>query len=394
MSFSAVATYTTDKSADMFGQGGFEELGSDFFDQFITYSPLEDASSDYTILPDSLLETSISDSQSGDVSLSDDEGKFCSQNQERGEPWANNSAASLGSQLYSELSGRAAVSDSDLLSLENINLGSLQLPAPSQTSLPSSPLPNTTAATRRKNRIVESLSKSFKRATANLDIRLLRSPIKKSSSPKMMRASNNKSSLDLWGDKLQLDPSNFDFDLQANLLPLSPPPSAKAPDAFQESDLMTPAKGKLPNGFTYRDASNQQGNRSSLYDTPLATPTLEASSSRKVSQQVQADAALYPITPQTQNGTAAWSQLPTSPNFTQLDTTTMYPLANLESPLWFGHANTAPLAQPSPSNFHTNPVQRASKSLAMQLQNDLAFSTNDLTLDPMNIVSDTAFGVL
>ncbi|CZR53156.1 uncharacterized protein PAC_03034 [Phialocephala subalpina] len=383
MSFSAVATYTTDKSADMFGQSGFQDLGSDFFDQFITYSPEDEA---YSILPNSTYLENISDSHSGDLSLSstDNEGKLFSYNPWRGEAWPHsNSAASLpsmpGSQFYSELSGRAAISDSELLSLENINLESPLLPAFTQISLPPSPSPIASAATRRKNRIAESLSKTFKRATANLDTRLLRSPIRKSSSsPKMIRAHSNKSSTDLWGDKLdKLQLSNFDFETQANILPVSPPASAKLP-VFKQEELTTPSKGKH-NSVSYRNASNQHANTSSLYDTPLATPKLEAPTSRNVSRRIPAD--LYPITPQAQNAGPTWPQLPNTQRFTSLDTNTMYP--DLESPLWYGHANTAPLAQPSPSGFHTSP-QRATKSLAMQLQNDLAFSTNDLTLDPLS----------
>ncbi|KAF8863635.1 hypothetical protein BDZ45DRAFT_685867 [Acephala macrosclerotiorum] len=386
MSFSAVATYTTDKSADMFGQSGFEDLGSDFFDQFITYSPEDE---DFSIVPNSTYLENISDSHSGDLSLSstDDEAKHFSYNPWRGEARPhNNSGASLlsmppGSQFYSELSGRAAISDSELLSLEDINLESPLLPAFTATSLPPSPSPNASAATRRKNRIAESLSKTFKRATANLDVRLLRSPIKKSSSSSKMTRASNKSSLDLWGDKIdKLQLSDFDFETQANILPLSPPASAKLP-VFKEEELMTPAPGKHLNGFAYRNASNQHANTSSLYDTPLATPKLEAPTSRNVSQRVPAD--LYPVTPQTQNTGPTWSQLPNSPDFASLDTNTMYPLSDLDSPLWYGHANTTPIAQPSPSGFHTNP-QRATKSLAMQLQNDLAFSTNDLALSPMS----------
>jgi hypothetical protein len=368
MSFSAVATYTTDKSADMFGQSGFEELSNDFFDQFITYSPLEDTTPEYSLLPDTSLERSMSD-QSGDSSFSstDDEkhnGPW------RGEAWAH-SAASLpisGSQFYSELTGRAAISDSELLSLENINLESPLIPALAPTSLPPSPSPNATLTTRKKNRIVESLSKTLNRATASLDKRLLRGPIRKSSSsPTMMRAQGNKSSREL-----QLE--DFDFELQANILPLSPPPSAKAPNAFQESDMMAPAKGKLLNGFSYN-----RNTSTNLYDTPSSTPILEAPSSRVVSQDLSGEIGLYPITPQSQNVPATWSQLPNSQEFANLDTNAMYP--DLESPFWYG-ANTTTIAQPSPSGFHTNP-QRATKSLAMQLQNDLAFSTNDLQLDPI-----------
>jgi hypothetical protein len=44
------------------------------------------------------------------------------------------------------------------------------------------------------------------------------------------------------------------------------------------------------------------------------------------------------------------------------------------------------MVQPSPSNFHAHP-QRATKSLAMQLQNGISYGINDVGFNPSNMAS-------
>jgi hypothetical protein len=140
MSSSALASYPNDK--DMFGQG-FEELDSDFFDQFLIFSPIDNASPDYSLLPEhAFLGSSISDSHSGEISSSstDDEAKHtivsprCRDESRALKQKSALSTSAHGNAFYAESSRRAAISDSELLSLEGITLNSPQTPAHTQTS--------------------------------------------------------------------------------------------------------------------------------------------------------------------------------------------------------------------------------------------------------------------
>jgi len=388
MSFSAVASYNN--SSDLFDQT-YEELDSDFFDQFLNHSPLGSDTLEYPNLPNSTY-LDISDSHSGGTSLdsTDDEAKHTIiHNPWQGESWAiTQDEASLhsaqGNDFYAELSGRAAVSDSELLSLECITLDSPQIAAHPHNSLPSSPSPSSTLLERRKNRLVESLSKTVRKASGSIDKRL-RSPIRKSAaSPKMKRSHSNQTTLDNWGQKLSLDASKFSFDFEPSLTPLSPPPSAKVSDVSEISNS-TGTKHQYLNGFSANNYLPKQAARTTAYDTPLATPILETHHARRASfQQLPSDGAFPPITPQ-QSISPSWSQIPGSSEFSAYEASTLYP-ADIDAPVWWNHAAAAPMAQPSPTGFHANP-QRETKSLAMQLQNDISYSANELAFDPSNMVS-------
>ncbi|KAL5321598.1 hypothetical protein ACEPPN_009558 [Leptodophora sp. 'Broadleaf-Isolate-01'] len=391
MSFPAVASYSVDKAPDMFVQG-YEELGSDFFDQFLTYSPADEETTDYPLTESTFLKRPENRFGGASLSSTDDENKHVvAQELWQGDSWAvedenvaSQSAPASADQFYT--SRRAAISDSELLSLEGIYLESPQIPAHTQTSLPSSPTQGLLPTLRRRSRIVESLSKTFKKATASLDKSILRSPIRKAkSNPAMMRMTHqNNSNLDLWGQKLGLEAAKFNFDFEQNDMPLSPPSSARAPGVLQLSNSVDPQKGELINGLSYKHTLTQHMPRPSAYDTPLSTPTLDRYPSRRTSQQLRSDSALFPITPQAQNASSSWSQLPGSPDFNTYGNSSIYP--EIDSPIWWNHAATAPMAQPSPSNFHTNP-QRSSKSLALQLQNDLAYNSNDIGYNPSGMAN-------
>ncbi|KAH8796698.1 hypothetical protein BGZ57DRAFT_18143 [Hyaloscypha finlandica] len=385
MPFSAVASYHT--SCDLFDQT-YEELGSDFFDQFLTFSPLENETLEYPSLPDSTyLDTS--DSHSGGTSLdsTDDEAKYSViDNAWQGNSWAfTQDEASLhsaqGNAFYAELSGRAAVSDSELLSLEAINLDSPQIARCSHNSVPSSPSPSATLLERRKSRLVESLTKTVRKATGAID-RSLRSPIRKSTSSLAMKRSHS-SETDNWSQKLALDATKFSFDFEKSIAPLTPPPSARISDL---PDYLNSAstKQKPLNGFSDNSFLTKPIDRQTDYDTPLATPTLGADRTRSVSFQ-QPPSDFFPITPQPQNVSASWSQIPGSPKFTAYEAPALYP-ADVAAPVWWTNAATVPMAQPSPSSFHANP-QRATKSLVTQLQNGLSYNGNELAFDPSKMAS-------
>ncbi|KAG4442684.1 hypothetical protein IFR05_001791 [Cadophora sp. M221] len=394
MSSSAVASYSADKSPNMSAQG-YEELGSDFFDQFLTYSPTDDDEiDDHPLTESTFLKRSENHLGGASLSSTDDEDKYMVAQ----EPWQGDSWAVDGGNVASQTtsadqfytSGRAAISDSELLSLEGIYLESPQISAHTQTSLPSSPTQGPVHTLRRRNCIVESLSKTFKKASASLDKSILRSPIRKAkSNPAMMRTTHQSNShLDLWGRKLDLEATKFNFDFEQDDLRLSLLSSARVPDVLQLSNSADHQRGELIDELSYKHTLTQHMPRPSAYDTPLSTPTLDRYPSRRTSQQLRSDSALFPITPQAQNASSSWSQLPDSPHFNNYDgKSSTYP--EIDSPLWWNHAAAAPMAQPSPGNFYTNP-QRSSKSLALQLQNDLAYNGNDIGYSP----SDMANGLM
>ncbi|PBP20548.1 developmental regulatory protein WetA [Diplocarpon rosae] len=396
MSFSAVAYNWNNKGADMFVQG-CQELDADFFDQFLTYSPEPGETPDDATIPESSL-GQPTEYQSADASLSstDDETThaiatgtwqhdFLTVEDHDG---ALRHSAS-GDQFY-ELAGRAAISDSELLSLEGIFLGSPPVHAASQRSLPSSP---TTGPAyhplRRKNRMVGSLSKTFQNATASLDQSQLRSPIRKQkSTPKMMGAAHqncSRSNLDLRGQELAVESAKFDDDLEQDDAPLSPPPSSRGPDAAQLSSSLDPQHGELLDGLTSRSAFTPQQRmvRPTACDTPLSTPTRARHPSRRLRQHARSESAFFPTTPPAQHASGSWSQMPGAPELPGYGASPVDP--EIESPLWWNHAATAPIAQPSPINFHNS--RRASKSLAMQLQNDLAYHSHGMGLDTSGVVS-------
>lgn len=393
MSFSAVASYPSDKGTDFYGQG-FEDLDSNFFEQFLTFSsPAYSEGHEYSAIPQpEYLEKSITDSHDTLSSLDDDTKTTGDQNswQGEGDLWATGAAsasASFGPNhsqangFYSELSRRAAISDSELLSLEGITLDSPHIRAHSQLSLPSSPSPAVVAATRRKTRLVESLSKTFKKATGSIE-KSLRSPIRKpNTSPKMGRVSNHsQTSIDQWGHKLQVDALKFKFDFEENTVSLlSTPLSTNVAEQPETLDEILEIKTERPNGFIY---NTQQIDLTAEFDTPLTTPVLVSDHSRKTSGEEIG----YPITPQLQNNSAVWSQAPSSSERNTYGSRSIYPPADMDTPVWWNHASTAPMAQPLPTGFHTNP-QMATKSLAHQLQNDLAFENNDVACSPSIMAS-------
>ncbi|CAG8979346.1 hypothetical protein HYALB_00002472 [Hymenoscyphus albidus] len=351
MSFPVVASYNT--SPNMFGPS-YEELDSEFFDQFLTFSPNHNG--EYPLAP----EATIDYVDSGDASGSshDDDMKNLSEHGSwPGEGWtADFGEASLDEafsikdhDFYSELSGRAAISDSELLSLEGITLDSPIKTTFSQISLPSTPYPSVAAEARRKSRVAESISNSLKKATTNLE-RTLRSPIRKQSATKLTRHSNHsQKELEQLDDKFHLDALKFKFDFEEN------PSSLCLLDNFPIMEAI-----KLENIDTQD---------SSILASPLDTPELCGNHSRKVSQN-----SMLP-TPELQSTAAFWPET-ASPSFSPAtyDSATFLP-TDPNPPMRWNHASKAPLAHPLPTGYHTNP-QLATKSLALQLQNGLAHDSN------------------
>ncbi|KAL3425788.1 hypothetical protein PVAG01_02579 [Phlyctema vagabunda] len=391
MSLHITPAYPNDQGYDSL-RLGFEDLGNDFFDQFLTFSPADNERPDFPDfeVPESTLrERFLIDGQSratspilGQDQLRESMADICESE------YTENSTSSQHfapkrNQFYSESTGRAAISDTELLTLEGITLQSPHLTRNvDEEFVPASPTP-----LRRKPRLVESLTRSLRKPSA----RSARSPIRKTSaSPTMMCASRySQNDFDIWGPRLQLDPTKFNFDFQQQNSPLSPPPSAKVSNA-SESSLISACKMDNSDPFTYNPAFSQpaqhySGARPADYHTPLATPTLEAHHSRRPSfQQTPPDSVLFPATP----------QFPPSNSWPQDQTTAEYNYAASNSfvqdsdapPVWWNHASTAPMAQPSPSTFHNNP-QRATKTLAAQLQNELAYNANELAMSHSSLTN-------
>jgi len=388
MSVSAMATYPNEKSFSR----GYDDLDADFFDQFLTYSPVEDEEPDFSLLPPStFLGSSISDENSaGTCSDSlDEDGKV--QDHWLGESWiipqdpaSLHQNSDLDNHFYSEMTGRAALSDSELLSLEGITLQSPRTNAYSHPSLPSSPSPAVTAFSRKKRQVVETFSRKVKKVAGSIE-KALRSPIRKvTSSPKMLRNQNNS---DIWEQKL--DSSKFKDDLEQATECLSSPPSAIIPDTPEMLDpisVMT-TNVEYRRQQSYNDRMLQHNNTApENYETPMTTPLLDTESSRKTSsQQRLLDSMDFPPTPQHDQVSNIWSQLPGSSEFNAYGTPTMYG-PEVDPPLWWNHAAAAPMAQPSPTALHINP-QRATKSLALHLQNEVSYSANGRAYLPPNMAS-------
>ena len=372
MPTSSIAACSNDKASDFFRQG-CDELPADFFDEFVTFNN-ENETMEYTNLPPSAyLDASASEKTSLDIPSNVFENEIKPDTFTNGDP-----------KFYNDLMGRAAVSDTELLSLEGISLESpyiAQHPQHPQRSLPPSPTPTAAVLSRRKTRMAEALSKSFKRATNSFDKALLRSPTRKAvSSPNMISAPHHIDNLEHWGQKPEHDASKFDFNFNENSRNLTPPLTCRVSDISPKL-IRTPSKPS--NGFTNPPSMHRSANSGSYHT--LATPRLDHGYSRNSSGQFSSG-PLFPVTPQNHNGPGSLGRLPQSPpvsTFRSSSSNNIY--SEMEEPLWWSHASTAKIAHPAPSGFH-NP-QRATKSLAMQLQNGLAYSTNNMTFDSASMAS-------
>lgn len=368
-----------------FLSNNFEELDNAFFDEFITFSPSNDSLSDPKFSDES--ESKDESPEKLIESLHDADTKEIEDNWQA-DPWgfAQDSASPDGTQdnlFYAELSGRAAISDSDLLNLEDISLQSPQIEAWAHPSLPSSPAP--TASTRKKSR-VEALANTLKKVSTKTE-KSLRSPIRKpnTKSSNMIRGSTSheKMSRETLRRKLALDSSKFNFNPRHEP-PMSPPQSARMPNASDHASLM-----KIPQNtdiseelWTGMPQDLQFPSVPTDYNTPLSTPNLDHKHTPEMRyRQSPMNGSMYPITPKSQTVSASWSQIPGSANFGSIEASSEYPVeVQAEgNSLWWNQAPTTPMTHPSPNTLHRNP-QRATKSLAFHLQNELSYTTNDMDM--------------
>lgn len=386
---------STEKASNHCGQS-FEHLDADFFDQFLTFDNTADhASPDYSILPATFDDCDEFMSVTTPTSCLDDILNLSTQVEDVPTMHAAASCpADLSSQFYAEISGRATVSDPELLSLSSITLESPQLPANSQTS-PSSPENDAPQSQRRRSKIVDSLSRTFKKTAASIDKNIFRSPIRKASTPgKIHTTRSNRSQQDLWGRKLSQDPAKLDFDFDFNFdidvdisnngLPMSPPPSGKVSDASEHSNAI-PERQITTSGFPYNITMPQPQTPGLGYDTPLATPLLEQHHTpRTMFRGAPADSSPFPVTPRNKHPSGSWTRIPSGGYSQYSPNQNSYPMSEMDDSLWCNHAATTSIAHPSPSGLRSN-SHNTSKTLAMQLQNGLSFSSNDLSFDPLDL---------
>lgn len=367
MSFPTMASFPGEKHS--FSGQSYDDLGADFFDQFLTFSPVDEGHGFSTLPHSTLVENSISEANASSSSLdsSHEQDKWQSDSWLLPETPFPDSSGAL--HFYSELSGRAAISDSELLSLEGITLQSPLVNTYSHPSVPCSPTTGSTSLPRKK-RITACLAKTLKTATSNLE-KALRTPIRKiAASPNFGRG---QSSSEIWGQKLEALKFSFDFGEKPQA-PLSPPSTARIP---------TTSEFPIKSEHDYVDGMGVKGFQH--FKTPQSTPVLDSGDSRRTSSQQPLSNGMHlRQTPNTDAGPNQWSQLPRLTKSNGYPTPSMY---GDDAPLWWNHASTAPMAQPSPTALHINP-QRATRSLANQLHNDISYRANKQAYLPQNMANN------
>ncbi|KAM3079311.1 hypothetical protein ACMFMG_005745 [Clarireedia jacksonii] len=375
------ATIQHEKPSNLFVQT-FNELENDFFEQFVTFSPSNDGFN-FSDIPDSTFHNeSDQKDQPTEASANALHDMRHIEENWQGDPWVfAHDSASPHDQIedtlfYAELSGRAAISDPEILSLKDISLDPPHIEAWSHPSLPSSPVP---APTKRKTHL-NAIADKWKKVGKATE-KMLRSPIRKlSNTPKTIKASssNGKSSRTAMDRKVALNAPKFGFDIHA---PMSPPDSTKLPngsDQFTKKHLKTENIENLWN----MPHAMQFPTVPAVNDTPQTTPNLGVKGTRDMCfQQSPSNGTIYPMTPKSHHVSATWPQIRGSNSFGSLGTSPEYPteVENNGNSLWWNHASTAPMAQPSPSTLHRNP-QRATKSLAYHLQNEVSYAHNQMDM--------------
>jgi hypothetical protein len=334
------------------------------------------------------------------------------------------------------------------ISLERIRLQSPTL-TPLSPSLPSSPKSSVVelveASARRKSRFLDSVSKTLnipkirrgvglpegqhrspiRKLTQGLDTHHLnhvrspsrkvttgaevhfssptRSPIRKSTSPaKMMRSSQySEQNLQEWSARLASEASKFDFGFQNSSGPLSPPPSARVSDSSDSSNTMMATSNSTHSQFSWDQPAQQYATRGPTdLHTPLTTPTTgtHGFTHEQGSSGQDASNMMYPGTPQhthqQRHVSTSWAAPQLGSDFHQYSAP---PSAFVQEsdiyssepgpdapPIWWGNASAAPMSHPSPASF-PRASQQDTKSLALQLQTELAFNANELALSPSNM---------
>jgi hypothetical protein len=385
MSVPSLGSYLHNQRSDAFAQK-YEELGPDFFDEFLTLNPTDNEEQNYSALSDSnFFRNTCGDGGSADTSSSsqnDDVNHGTRKDETGGELWTQSSELSQSNPIYPESSGRGAFSESEILSLEGITLSSPHIPTRLECYLPPSPSYDTATFMRRKSGISETPSKCFKGNIGNVErnLRNLRNPIRKANSfPKMMHTSY-KSNSDLWVTKLESSKLSLDFHGQAVSLPSSMSAGASgAPERLRSGRFVNETVA-CPDVVIQHLCSGPLD-----FEMPLPLPVLYHKPVKRGDEHHVSNNAGFPSAPEFEHTSHEWSPIPSS---LRLDTnrSPSFFASETDLPIWWNHAATAPMAQPSPTAFHVNPV-RETESVAMELQHIVPHCSIELPYRPSNMES-------
>jgi hypothetical protein len=294
------------------------------------------------------------------------------------EMWTQHLTTSQGNTIYQESTWKATLSETEIPSLESITLDSPQTPTRFPSSFSQSSY-DTATFLRRPSGISDTPSKSLKTCSGSS----LRNPIRKANSfPKMIRHSHRSNS-DLCGHKDQSARLNVNFHGQTGTL--SSPPSLEGFHQPGGSKLGGARNENLPyiNGIA-------QGFSSSVFkfETPLSTEVSDIQSGRDAKCQAS-DNVVFSPTSRSNYASSRWSPLPSSSSLSTSSIPLSFP-SESDSPIWWNHATSVPMAQPSPTAICNNP-KRATRSVALQLQDKVSHTMNVLPFYPTNATSGAEF---
>jgi hypothetical protein len=386
MPFAALLAMPLDKGAGSFGQSG-NDPRNDFFDQYLTFNTVNVDGSVYLTAPESTLLVSKakgSDSAGTSTKMWKDEAGQNLPQHLRGEPPQGESAASLndkseGNAFRFQDSGRAAGPEFALLSLEKARSPRLKCPPPSPELL-------VNRKTRERHQILEGFHKPFQNEKEIKTLRKSTSPIRKATSPaKMRRSQYTEQNIHDWGQRIASDDPKFDFGFQ-HTGTLSPPPSGQASESSDNNNHMMAVTQQHDGTFAWDHPISEQYAYRTTEDTdsPLTTPPADNASFHQSNMHNASSNNMIYATSHRHQSSASWVQAPVNSDYT-FEASTPY-VEEQDSPIWWGNAATTSMAGPAPSGYQRQ-NQHNTQNLAMQLQAELAYTTNELSLSPSNMPS-------
>jgi hypothetical protein len=377
------SSYSDDLGSDAFASS-YGDLGPDYFDDLLTFNPGAQENHNYSILSDpNFFQTAKDEGSSANTSsstLGDDVNCSIGRYDTEDELWAQ-TTLSQGNPIYPESFGRAALPESEILSLESITLDSPRTPAHFKTPLRSSRSYDSATFLRRPSGITDTPTK-IKNGTGCVE-RNSRNPIRKTSSVPSMTRSSQKSNSNLWAAKLEFSKLAVDFQDKASI-----------PSSISTGDS-APLENSRSTGWLGSDCGAHVDQMAGVladkvfdFETPpnqvSDVRTLRRRDRRQVSKVSD---SLFLPNPEFDHSSNGGSQMHDGlPVFDPHGDPSMY-TSGTDSPLWWNHAATAPMAQPSPTALHVNP-ERAAGSVAIQLQNKMAHNFNGLPYRPSSTASD------
>ena len=383
MSFPSLDLYPSLTESDVFASN-YETLGPDYFDEYLALNPSTKEGHSYSVLSDPNFFRSISgDSGSAGTyssSLDDDTKPFIQRDEVGTEPWTPNPTSSQGHFIYPESSERLAMSESEILNLEGITLNSPHTPTCFQPYSSQSPY-DTATFLRRPSGVTDTPSKSLRHTSG------LRNPIRKASSfPKMMRTPHS-SNADCWATNPESSKLGLNFHRHAN--PKSTSISSRGFDTPEKS-----ATEGIGDNTLYLSGINQSFAAGAFdFETALSTPVSGMRSVRRVRSEHQVpDNSILSPTSKFDYFSSGWSPMPSPSDIHENDIPSLYSPEQVV-PLWWNHAASAPMAQPSPTALHANP-KRAAESVAVQLHNKISPTFDGLPYRLSDMASVSGSGIV